>query len=165
LILSWLINLFERNEEPKISHTSSIKSIKITSITALRSAIAELNTEGIQCSLVEGGTPRAYFTNQAGMGKADFVIALPTCRFDVGLYKGEDNTYEARTDWFGGSVEGLLGAPASTPEAREQAKLGKLLQRYGLCASQEVAKKKGLMTRRVVKENGSIALVCTGPGL
>lgn len=148
-----------------MSHTSSIRSIKITSITALRSAIEELSLEGIRCSLVEGGTPRAYFTNQAGMGKADYVVSLPTCKFDIGLYKGNDGSYEARTDWFGGDIERLFGAPASTPESSEQARMGKLFQRYAVCAAQEVAKKKGLMTRRVVKEGGAIALVCTGENL
>lgn len=99
------------------------------------------------------------------MGKADYTVSLPTCKFDIGVYRGEDNSYELRTDFWGGDIEKLFGAPASTPETKDQARLGKLFQLYGLNAAQEVARKKGLMTRRVVKENGAIALVCSGPGL
>ena len=48
-----------------MSHTASIKAVKIQSINALRAAVKELNERhGIKCTLVENTKPRAYFTEQ-----------------------------------------------------------------------------------------------------
>lgn len=149
-----------------MSHTSTVKSIKIQSITALRAALAELHASGVQCSLVEGGTPRAYFTNQDGMGKADYVIALPGATYDIGLYKTQDgNGYEARTDFFGGSIERLIGCKASSPESQQQARMGKLFQLYGVHAATEAARRKGHTVRRIAGADGKIKLEITGAGL
>lgn len=148
-----------------MSHTSTVKSIKIQSVTALRAAVAELAQSGVRCSLVENAVPRAFYDNQAGMGKADFVVKLDAAKYDIGLYKTADGSYEARTDFFGGSVAQSLGAPASCPETREQAQMGKLFQMYGVHAATEAARKKGHMVRRVNKQDGTIALEVTGPGL
>lgn len=148
-----------------MSHTSTVKSIMIVSITALRSAIAELAAQGIQCSLQEGGRPRAYFPQQQGMGDADFVIKLAQCPYDIGLYKNESGGYEARTDFWGGHIEKALGAPASTPESAMQAKMGRLFQMYGIHAATEAARKKGHMVRRIAQADGTVALEVTGPNL
>lgn len=147
-----------------MSHTSTVKSIKIQSVTALRSAIQELAQSGIACSLVENATPRAYFDSQAGMGKADFVIKLDHSKYDIGLYK-TDVGYEARTDFYGNHINAVLGAPASCAETREQAQMGKLFQMYGIHAATEAARKKGHMVRRIAKPNGTVALEITGAGL
>ncbi len=151
-------------EEPKISHTSTIRSIKIQSITALRTAVTELAATGVKCTLLENATPRGYSPNQVGMGPADFVIKLADSTYDIGLYKTEHG-YEARTDWFMGSVEKVLGAPPTCPEASEQAKLGKLFQMYGVAAATEQARRKGLSVRRFNKEDGTICLALTGASL
>jgi len=148
-----------------MSHTSSIKSIKIQSVSALRAAVEELAKSGIACTLVENATPRAYFTNQAGMGQADFVIHLASSSYDVGLYKTADGSYEARTDFYGGGVAAALGAKASCPETREQAQMGKLFQMYGIHATTEAARRKGHMVRRISKLDGTVALEITGAGL
>lgn len=148
-----------------MSHTSKISSIKIQSIPALRKALLELNKQGVKCTLEENASPRAYSVNQAGLGKADYVIRLPDARFDVGLYKDEKGCYEARTDFFLGSVEKVLGVAPSSKQAAEQAKLGKLFQRYSLCAAEESARSKGLMCRRIEKANGLVQLELTGVNL
>lgn len=147
-----------------MSHTSTVTSIKIQSITALRAAVAELATKGIRCSLIENATPRAYFPNQPGLGKADFVLRLDSANYDVGLYK-TDNGYEARTDFWGGSVEQCLGAPARSAESAQQARMGRLFQMYGVHAATEAARKKGHMVRRIEKQDGTIALEVSGPNL
>lgn len=147
-----------------MSHTSTVSTIKIQSVTALRAAVAELNSQGIACTLVEGATPRAYFSDQPGLGKADFVLALPEARYDVGLYK-VDGGYEARTDFYAGSVAACLGAPARSEETRGQAQMGKLFQAYGIHAAMEAARKKGHMVRRINKQDGTVALEITGPNL
>lgn len=148
-----------------MSHTATVKSIAIQSITALRAAITELAQTGVQCSLLENATPRAYYPNQSGMGKADFVVKLDACPYDIGLYKTAEGTYEARTDFFAGHIEKVLGAKATTPGNADQARMGKLFQMYGVHAAMEAARKKGHMVRRINREDGRIALEVTGPGL
>lgn len=148
-----------------MSHTSTVRSIKIQSVSALRAAIQELSQTGIRCALVENAIPRAYYGNQSGMGVAQFVIKLEDCPYDLGLYKQADSSYEVRTDFFAGHIERLLGAPARSAETTEQAKLGKLFQMYGIHAATEAAKKQGHMVRRVTKADGVVALVVSGPGL
>jgi hypothetical protein len=99
------------------------------------------------------------------MELAPYVVKLADCPYDVGLYKQADGSYEARTDFFAGHIERLLGTKARTPEAAEQAKLGRLFQMYGVHAATEAAKKKGLMVQRVTKTDGTLTLVLTGPSL
>lgn len=151
-----------------MSHTSTIKAIKIVSISALRSAVEELASSGVKCSLLENATPRAYSRGQAGMGKADFVLKLDDCPYDVGFYKqgeGKDQHYEARTDFWQGHVARILGAPASKAENAEQAQMGKLFQKYAINAATEEARRKGLQVRRQTGDDGSIKLVLTGASL
>lgn len=131
-------------------------------IKALSSAIAELAKGGIKIALVKDATPRAYFKDQAGMGKADYVVQLSDAQYDIGLYRQEDGSYEPRTDFFAGSVERVLGAKASKPENREQAKLGKLFQMYGIHAATAKAKKQGYSVRRQTGKDGEIKLVLAG---
>lgn len=144
-----------------MSHTTSIKSIKIQSVTALQAAITEMQQAGMKISLVPNATPRAYYANQAGMGQADFVIKLDDAPYDVGLYKTDDG-YEARTDFFQGHVERILGAQARSAATAQQAKLGKMYQLYGVHATMEQCRRKGQSVRRVVKADGTIALEVTG---
>lgn len=148
-----------------MSHTSSITAIKITNIAALQSAVAELQANGVRCSLSAGGTPRAFFPNQAGMGAADYVLKLDGAKYDVGFYKQPDGSYEARTDFWGGSVESCLGAKASKPETADQAKMGRLFQMYGIHAATQEARRRGLSVRRVNGADGLIQLELTGPSL
>lgn len=143
-----------------MSHTTEIKSIVFTDIAALRAAVAELNTLGVKCSLLENTTPRAYYQNQQGLGKADFVLKLDDCPYDVGFYKDEEvKGYVARTDLFAGRVHAVLGAKAQGNEKPEQAALGKLYQMYGVHAATRQAAKQGYAVRRVTKPDGTIQLV------
>lgn len=148
-----------------MSHTTAIKAVKIQSVSALRSAIAEMAQKGMQISLKENAHPRAYFNNQAGMGLADFVVEIPGAKYDVGLYKQEDGSYEARTDYYGGTVAQVLGATPTKPEYADQAKMGKLFQMYGIHAALEAARRKGLTARRIEKADGTIQLELTGANL
>ena len=145
-----------------MSHTASIKGIKITNIDALRTAIEDLNEQGIQCSLQDNATPRAYFKDQAGMGKADHVVTITNCPYDLGLYKQPDGTYEVRTDFWAGAVERVFGVKASDPAKADQAKLGKLFQAYGLAAATIEATQRGYTVRRVEAENGTMQLIVNG---
>lgn len=147
-----------------MSHTTSIKAIKIVSIAALEAAVKELAASGIRVTMSKGGTPRAYYPNQQGMGKADYVVSLADAKYDIGLYKDKDG-YEARTDFFGGSVEKVLGANARSPENAQQAKMGRLFQMYGVHAAMEQARRQGHSVRRVTQQDGTISLQITGSAL
>ena len=148
-----------------MSHTATVKSIKIISVNALRAAVQELAQSGVKVQLIEKATPRAYYAGQAGMGPADFVLQLQDAPYDVGLYRCEDGSYEARTDFFRGHVERVLGAAATRPETQEQARLGKLFQLYGVHAATESARKQGHMVRRINAPDGRVRLEVTGPAL
>lgn len=148
-----------------MSHTSTISSIRITSLSALSSAVRELAQSGLKCELMENATPRAFYPNQAGLGVADLVLVLGDARYDVGLYKQADGSYEARTDFWQGSVEGVLGVKPSSEEKKDQAKLGKLFQMYAVHATLEQARRKGLNARRMTGADGKIKVVLTGASL
>lgn len=83
-----------------MSHTTTIKSVPIRSRRALERAVAELNKAGIVCSLTENATPRLFYPNQLQKdkgradNKADLVLNLPGCAYDVGLLRGADGAYE-----------------------------------------------------------------------
>lgn len=146
-----------------MSHTTAVKSIAITSITALRAAVEELSQKGIRISMVENEVPRAYFANQQGMGKADFVLKLADAKYDIGLYKQDNGSFEARTDFWGQSVENVLGAKATADQYAEQAKMGQLFQAYAVNATMEQARREGKMVqRRTDAATGKVQLVVTG---
>lgn len=143
-----------------MSHTTSISSIVIADTNALRLAIAELKAEGIKCDLLENAKPRAYYENQAGLGVAPLVIQLHDARYDVGLYMNEKiGGYEARTDLYGGSVAKVLGNQHLEGVPNEQTSLGKLYQRYAVCAAEQQALMQGFSpSREYNAQTGDITL-------
>lgn len=146
-----------------MSHTSEISNIVFSDIEALSSAVRELNTKGVKCSLVKGGTPRAYYPNQQGLGEADYVLRLDDCRFDVGFYM--DKTKKglvARTDLFANHVRNILGAKQTGREDANQAAMGKLFQTYAICAATRKAVQQGMSVSRVNNADGSVRLVVGG---
>jgi len=145
-----------------MSHTATISGIKITDISVLRKAIEELAASGIKISMEDGGTPRAFYPNQPGLGKADHVVKLVDSRYDIGLYKQDDGSYQPRTDFWGGDVQKILGVKASDPAKEDQAKLGRLVQMYGIHAAMDKARKQGYTVRRTMTEDGTAKLLVTG---
>lgn len=144
-----------------MSHTTAINSVVITDLAALNAAVEELRQNGVRCELINNATPRAYYDSQQGMGEAPMVLKLHDAQYDVGLYPTESGGYEARTDFWAGEVERVLGNPAESPEQREQAKLGKLFQTYAVCAAENHAAMNGYSTMRDVKDDGTVQLVLT----
>jgi hypothetical protein len=141
-----------------MSHTTSLDGILFTDMDALRSAIDELKSNGVNCDLLENATPRAYYKDQSGLGKAPFVVRLNSTDYDVGLYEKEKGAYEARADFWAGKVSGQLGAEARDGENTDQAKLGKLYQMYAVHAATRQAVRQGYNVHRVTKDDGTIQL-------
>lgn len=140
-----------------MSHTTTISAITITDANALRAAVDELKRRGMNIELETNSAPRAYYSNQDGMGVAPYVVRLRDSRYDVGLYE-KDKGYEARADFWAGDIEKVLGADAREGEDPGQAKLGKLYQMYAVCAAEQQAFRQGLNPRRVDLEDGTIQL-------
>lgn len=140
-----------------MSHTTKIDSVQITDVAAIVLAVRDLNAAGVVCSLVENETPRAYYSRQAGMGKANYVLRLAQCDYDVGLYK-TDSGYEARTDLYMDKVAKVLGAKAKDGERAEQAAIGKFLQAYAVNATIRQAATKGYKVSKTVKSDGTVQL-------
>lgn len=144
-----------------MSHTSEIKAITIVDIQALRQTIAELNKAGVVCTLIENATPRAYYPGQEGLGHAPFVLQMGDSPYDIGFYGDAKAGYNARTDFFGGHIEKLLGAKAAAGEEPGQAKMGKLFQSYAVNAAVRQAGKQGYKVMRSTQADGSVQLTMT----
>lgn len=140
-----------------MSHTTTIDAIMFTDMGALQAAINELKATGVDCELLQNIKPRAYFSDQKGMGVAPYVVKLNDARYDIGLYESEEGGYEARTDFYGGTVEKQLGVQDNEVSA-EQRKMGKLYQMYGVHAATRKAVQQGYGVNRVNKADGTVQL-------
>jgi len=144
-----------------MSHTATIKTLMLSDKHAITAAIAELKTKGVNCELLENAVPRAYYKDQKGMGAADMVIKLNDSKYDVGLYKTADGTYESRCDFWDGQIEKQLGVVPGKDDSRDQAKLGKFYRSYAAHAASRAAIQKGYQVNRVDNKDGSIQLTVT----
>lgn len=146
-----------------MSHTTEIADIVFTDTAALIAAVNELATRGVRCSLVKDATPRAYYSNQQGLGPAAYVLKLEDAPYDVGFYQdAKKKGLVARTDLFAGRVAGVLGAGATGKESAAQAALGKLYQTYAIHAATRKAVQQGLTVKRLNNADGSVKLVVGG---
>jgi hypothetical protein len=132
-----------------MSHTTTIGTVAITDIAALRAAVQDLKNSGVQCELAEKTTPRMYFRHQEV--QCDYVLKLPMAKYDVGFQKQENGTYLPITDLYGQSVAGQLGASCPMPNSeagRAQHAVGKLMQGYARHAATNAARAKGYTVER-----------------
>lgn len=144
-----------------MSHTTEITAIVFSDIDALRAAVKDLQASGVHCELVENTTARAYYPNQKGMsGIQDYVLRLRDSPYDVAFsYNKEAKGYTARTDYYAGHVEQILGVPPQKGDSAEQAGMGRLYQAYAVQAATRQAIKQGYPVRRVTKADGTIQLI------
>ena len=147
-----------------MSHTTSIDSVVISDERALELAVHELKTRhNIDCELLTNAKARAYYRDQDGMDQnAAFVLKLNKSKYDVGFYRKEDGTLEARYDDWAGDVRGQLGVAAEENTPEGQSKLGKLYQEYAVAAAVRSAESQGYMVDRSVKDNGEVQLTVQG---
>lgn len=146
-----------------MSHTTEINDVVFTDITALQAAVNELASKGVKCSLQKGGTPRAFYLSQQGMGPADYVLKLHDCPYDVGFYTDSAKKgMVARTDLFSGRVAAVLGVPAQAGENAARAAMGKLYQTYAIHAATRKAAAQGLTVKRLNNTDGSVKLIVSG---
>lgn len=143
-----------------MSHTTTINSIKLVSKSSIEAAVRDLKSMGINCDLLENATPRAYYSNQEGLGKADMVLHLRDSRYDVGLYYNKENgAYEARADFWAGDIARILGSERSSKDVpAEQAYLGVFFQAYSRRAVMDQALSQGYAVTETQNADGSMVL-------
>lgn len=144
-----------------MSHTTTISTLLLSDETAIKGAIKELQSQGVNCELLEAAVPRCYPGNT--MKKADFCLKLADSPYDVGLYKNKDGEFSAATDFYNGHVEKVLGVVPGEKDNRDQAKLGKLYQAYAQNAIERQAAQQGYSVSRVKSDNGGVRLVLGVP--
>ena len=117
-----------------MSHTSKIQNAAIRDVEAMEKAAADLQSEGINCSLVRDAKPRMYYGNQGE--KCDYVLKLHDGDYDVGFMLQEDGTYAPHLDTWGGHVGNQIGADVqycpmpNSEEGRARHAIGKFMQLY-----------------------------------
>lgn len=163
-----------------MSHNVQITGIKINNLDVLESALAELRKEGIGATLelgIPGARALTFRTYMHGSNstKADHVIRLSQCKYDIGLVQQPGGHYEPIYD-------NSLGLSVACPIAceykpgnqfnfrmiRDKAELelaskgiaiGKLMQRYTAIITENDARRKGFLAQRIMAENGDLQIV------
>jgi hypothetical protein len=143
-------------KEVTISHTTTLKGMKIKDARAMRDAVANLKRQGINCDLLENAKPRMYYSNQEGV--CDFVLRLHDGNYDVGFKLQDNGEYHAVLDTWNGYVADQIGADRatcpipSTPEGRTQHAMGRFLQEYGLHTAINTATADGMIVEGYSKD-------------
>jgi hypothetical protein len=129
-----------------LSHTTVLKTIQIKSVSALQSAIEYLKSQGVDCDLVEGSTPRMYYPDQHT--NCDYVLKLNKAVYDIGFEKQKDGSYAPVYDSYAGYIQKEVGAPTSCPvpkteEERQAMAVSRLLDCYAVMAAKEELQNSG----------------------
>lgn len=119
-----------------MSHTTTLKSLVIRDVDAIKSAVADLQKKGVKCRLVENERPRMYYATQHK--ECAYVLKLDDSAYDVGFDRQPDGTYTPVFDEWRGYVAnaiGAAGANAKTAEERALAAIGQFSQGYATHAA------------------------------
>lgn len=151
-----------------MSHTTTLKTVKITNIEAMRSAIAflvERSKGKLKMELVANAKPRMYYANQYGV--TDYVIKLPNCPYDIALTKQKDGTYAIAYDAWAGHIRGQVGDPSNVrhtdPDMIAASDVASLLNAYGVFAAQQQLYEQGYTDTEIVvnEEDNSYVLTAS----
>lgn len=145
-----------------MSHTTAIGNVAITDIDALRSTVAKLKAQGINCDLVERQKPRMYYGNQHGV--CDYVLRLHDCPYDVGFDKNKDGAYVPVFDEWGNHIAKQIGVTGNfTGDNKSKAHIGKLMQGYATEAAINAAVAQGYYVEGTeVDAQGNVQLLIGG---
>ena len=111
--------------------------MKITSVSALRAAVAALREKGRNVELVENAVPRMYYKNQEKA--CPYVLKLNDAQYDVGLRQSADGSYIPVLDTYGSHVSRELQNPKCDLKKGQaaEAAISMLTQEYAKAASNE----------------------------
>lgn len=146
-----------------MSHTTTIKSVTIKDVAALKAAVKELQAAGVDCTLEENQKPRMYYQNQHPQN-SDYVLRLGNCPYDVGFDKQEDGSYAAVFDEWGGHIHKKIGAAVGECETTSpEHAIGRLMQLYSKNAAINAATAQGYMVEGCTTDkNGNLQLQIIG---
>ena len=130
-----------------MSHVTKLAGVVITDVGAIRAAVQELNSLGVNVTLTENAKPRdhGYDTVET----CDLVLKLDGA-YDVGLKRNAEGNYEPVLDVYQGHVGKYLGATCPLPgtagyrsQEHTQHEIGRLLQLYAKHAAMNAASAMG----------------------
>ncbi len=144
-----------------MSHTTTLSGIEIKDERAIELAVEELHNDGLNITLMRNTAPRMYYGEQHG--PCDITLRMGDARYDLGLNKVADGSFEPVFDSWAGEVSSQLGAACPMPdtsEGRAQHAIGKFTQVYAKHAAIRAAEAQGYVVERVDRlEDGSINVV------
>lgn len=139
-----------------MSHTTTVGNVKLTNITAIEAAVDALKSQGVNIVLKRNAVPRMYYNNQHGA--CEYVLSLPTAKYDVGLEKQKDGSYVPIFDEFSGYVAQVLGVKTKGKGDARNA-IGKFLQQYAVEAARIAAIQQGYNIDSITTdEHGNVHL-------
>ena len=122
-----------------MSHTTTVKSIKVTDLAVLERAVTRLaQQKGVDLRFERDSQCRLWFNSPV----MPAVVKVPGCKFDVGFKANEDGTYSPQFDAHGGWLYPYTGGGAEIAETSDEKKLsmiGGLMQAYAIEAVNNVA--------------------------
>jgi len=150
-----------------MSHTSTVDTVAITSVSALRAAVQALQKSGIRAELVEKAAPRLYYKDQLRRKGhpseiCDYVFSLADCYYDIGLRRKPNGNLEPLFDTHPGSTPYHTGgsAPLSKVVGNSDNAIGQFVQEYSKAATIEAAESQGFSVSDIkMTSDGSWAVV------
>lgn len=140
-----------------MSHTTKV-DVKISSASAIRSAVLALQQAGVSCSLLENAKPRMFYSNQHG--ECEFVLKLNDCPYDVGFERQPDGTFSPVYDEWGGHIAKKIGNSNASGFGKH---IGKFMQQYSAAVTIEAAVAQGYYVESTTTDaEGNIQLVLGG---
>jgi hypothetical protein len=128
-----------------MSHTTSVKTVKVTDIRAMEAAVQHMNeTKGTNLKMVMGGEVQLWFEKQ----KCAFVINVPGVQrnLNVGFQGNEAEGYSPVFDSHGGWIAKYIGGGkdmAKTQDEHNLANIGGLMHAYAVQSVRNVASSAG----------------------
>ena len=145
-----------------MSHTTTLKGVKIMDRRAIEQAVADLKKDGVNVILRQNAKPRMYYSHQADeVGLCDYVLHLPNSRYDVGLkWNEKSKEFDAIMDEWGGDIRNAIGAVCPLDDQNRSAEhaIGRFSQRYGINAAKNLAHAQGYYPQERVAEDGTVHL-------
>ena len=130
-----------------MSHTTTVKSVKVTNVQAMRRAVEALNAaQGTNYVFTDNGHCQLWGTKKS----CAFTITVPGVRMglNVGFEGNEAEGYTPVFDAHGGWIAEHLGGGrslAKTPDEINLSNIGKLMHQYSLEVVRTVAGEAGCM--------------------
>lgn len=142
-----------------MSHNVLIDNVKITNITALEMAIRELVKEGAKVNLNKDR--KTFRTWEGQPNKCDMVLELPGEQFDIGLVKQKDGSYMPAFDHMLDRNHAGISCQWSPGDKveRDRGTIGKLMQRYSVCAVEHEMALAGHSCTRSQGKDGEIEVL------